>query len=432
VEAESGTVARIPLEVNVWRTSIPRQARFNTILFGFWSNHVAFQMGIPENSQEMRDLLTEGAEMLADHRITCDNDRIGPIPYTPAQYDPLTPEGQQEVLCWGEFWTSRGLRLSCSFRVLNSRWYAEKDPERMDYARRFYATYAPLLRERGWADMVYTIIDDEFRGEEGAKRCAETGLFLKSLMPELQIAATGISWTRDDTPDSHRNAFQIASQVVTAWAQDVGIHLGPYRSLKPLRMTEKIPRFLSERAAAGDKIWPYIHGTLDFGQDGYSIRSFFWQLSSHGFDGTCLYSITEWGLEEANKIRPDRFGLVQDKPPADYYNGVGILFWPGDQRLLETFRLEYVRDGIEDWECFRRLEERLKRAEKAPGRYRKWRGQAKEALRQRAGQVSPFTTRPTWGVFEHKTDPAYFARARQSLGDALDATPAELRRTEEE
>jgi len=37
-----------------------------------------------------------------------------------------------------------------------------------------------------------------------------------------------------------------------------------------------------------------------------------------------------------------------------------------------------------------------------------------------------------YDFLEHQTDPAYFLRARQSLGEALEATPAELRRTEEE
>ena len=329
---------------------------------------------------------------------------------------------------WCEFWTSRGLRLSCSFRVLNSRFYAE-NPDRVDYARRFYAIYAPLLRQNGWADMVYTIIDDEFRGVQAATRAAATGLFLKSLMPELTIAATGMTNSRG-LPEPNVDAYKIASQAVTTWATDVGYSMGPFRDSGPERAAEKVPKFFFERAAAGDRIWPYIHGSLDFTQDGYTLRSFFWQLSAYGFDGACLYSVTDWGMEEANLIRPDRFGLAQAQalewPPL----GVGLLFWPGDERLLESARLEQVRDGIEDWECFMMLDERLQRAQKDPTRYAAWIQQAEEAMRLRSGQVSPFTMRPSWGVFEHSADQEYFARARRALGEALDATPAELRQPE--
>ena len=429
VEASSGTVGAIPLAVKVWHTSIPRQARFNTMFFGFavpetLSRLLALHLGISD-SPERREILSESAQVLANHRITHDNDSIGAIPYYPPQHDPLTPEGQDEVMRWCEFWTGHGLRLTSSFRVMNSNQYAT-DPDRVDRARSFYSTYAPLLRERGWADMVYTVIDDEFRGIEAAKKAVATGLFLKSLMPELSIAATSMSQSRG-RPEANENAYKTASQAVTTWATDVGYNMGPFRDGIPAKAVEKVPKFLFERAAAGDRIWPYIHGCLDLTQDGYTIRSFFWQLTAYGFDGTCLYSVTDWGTEEAHLLRSDRFGLIQDQAPAHPPPGVGVLFWPGEKRLLETARLEQVRDGIEDWECFTMLDERLIRAHRDPSRYASWIQQAEEALRLRSGQVSPFTYRPSWGVFEHAADEAYFARARRALGEALDATPAELR-----
>ena len=330
---------------------------------------------------------------------------------------------------WCEFWTSRGLRLACSFRVLNARFFAE-DPDRVEYARQFYAIYAPLLRERGWADMVYTIIDDETRGVTAAKKTAATGLFLKSLMPELAIAATGATDSRG-RPEINVDAYKIVSQAVTTWAPDMGYNMGPFAGEGPAPAAEKVPKFLFERAAAGDRVWPYIHGSLDFTQDGYTIRSFFWQLSAYGFDGTCLYSVTDWGTAQANLIRPDRFGLTQEEALAWPPMGVGTLFWPGDKRLLETVRLEQVRDGIEDWECFVMLEDRLLRAQREQTRYAAWVRQAEEALRLRSGQVSPFTSRPSWGVFEHGADQEYFAAARRALGEALDATPAAFQAEEE-
>ena len=429
IAAAQGEVASIPLEVKVWQTVIPRQARFNTMFFGFWTNHVAFHLGLPEISQETRDILIEGAEMLADHRITHDSDGIGAIPYYPPMHDRLSPEGQEEVMRWCDFWTSRGLRLSVSFRVMNSRHYAE-EPDRVEHARRFYAIYAPLLRERGWADMVYTIIDDEYRGVDAAKRATATALFLKSLMPELTIAATGGTNTRG-RPEQNVDAYKIAAQAVTTWATDMGYNMGPFSAFEPAPAAEKVPKFLFERAAAGDRIWPYIHGALDFTQDGYTIRSFFWQLSAYGFDGTCLYSVTDWGREEKNLIRPHRFGLAQAEALSWPPPGVGALFWPGEQRLLESVRLEQVRDGIEDWECYRMLDERLIRAQTQSMEYAAWIRQAEEALQLRSEQVSPITKRPSWGVFEHRADQLFFAHARKELGEALDATPAELRHPED-
>ena len=100
-------------------------------------------------------------------------------------------------------------------------------------------------------------------------------------------------------------------------------------------------------------------------------------------------------------------GIGGEWPPP----GVGILFWPGEKRLLQTTRLEQVRDGIEDWECCTMLDERLIRAYRAPTRYAAWTQQAEEEeARLRAGQVSPFTSRPSWGVL------APHAAARASRG----------------
>jgi len=416
VRTNNGIVATIPLHIHIWRTALPTEGQFNTAEFGFWPEHIAAQMDIGLGSPQMRQLLTQAAHQLASHRVVHDNDGLGAVPYHISRYgiDPLSTEGQQEIIRWCEFWRSYGLRLSCSFRVCG----INPTPEQKAYARRFWEIYRPILEKRGWDKMVYTKVADEPHGEQQIRDYVETGKFLKSLMPSLQIAVTNIGG------ENRIESFRTLSQVVTIWGQSLYCNFGPFLWSPPWEEETKLLRpFLLQRARAGDHIWPYIHGAARLRSDGYVLRSFFWQLAEYGFDGCWLWGTTAWGDSPQNKIEPIAVGLRQDKPYASQL-GDGVLFWPGDDCLLESVRLEKIRDGIEDWELWRVLDQRMKMARKHPRRYRDWLCRAQRALRLRDGQVDEWIS--GHGGFVHKTDADYFAMARRALGFALDATPVEL------
>ena len=99
--------------------------------------------------------------------------------------------------------------------------------------------------------------------------------------------------------------------------------------------------------------------------------------------------------------------------------GCGVLYWPGEGRLLESVRLEKIRDGIEDWMYLRMLQERMNRAKAAGGAGSTWLKQARIALRLRDALVHDRLL-PSQ-VFSHNPDPEAFGEIRTAVGDALAA-----------
>ena len=109
-----------------------------------------------------------------------------------------------------------------------------------------------------------------------------------------------------------------------------------------------------------------------------------------------LYWSTNWWIKATGTADPwTDMATVKDIDP-DLY-GDGSLFYPGPEGPLPSFRLECIRDGIEDYEYLKMAEERLGR----------------DFVNNTIRQV-------TTSLTEYDTDEEHFEEVRIRLGQALE------------
>ena len=194
---------------------------------------------------------------------------------------------------------------------------------------RFWETYHPILKERGWLDQAYTRIIDELKPDE-IKKAKEIVDLFREYAPGVKIMVTAMNTPR---------AIELSNAIGIAdiWAQS-----NRYSSLAI--------EFLQERVRLGEEVWPYIHDCTWHTADPAVGRFFFWGLEKYGFQGATLWQIgprgnykhTWFGVERRDNVWPGDGGLYY---PAT--EGTGSV--PG---LWHCARLERIRDGIEDREYF--------------------------------------------------------------------------------
>jgi hypothetical protein len=121
--------------------------------------------------------------------------------------------------------------------------------------------------------------------------------------------------------------------------------------------------------AEGAKFSPYIHRT-DITQDDMTTaasRRFFWYLWKYDIDMFTLWCTTLWSqpskmgeTRAAKRTWPVERGLQTIKRN----NGImdGAMFYPGRNGLLGSIRASCWRDGIEDYEYLKILEQRTEKA----------------------------------------------------------------------
>ena len=161
---------------------------------------------------------------------------------------------------------------------------------------------------------------------------------------------------------------------------------------------ERMQQYKSE----GDSLWwytcwdptaPYI--TLNIEEKGVNPRIMFWQQKYLDIDGYLYFLVTEWDGDSWNSHE-------KLNSEGNQVWGDGSLIYCGAQKGLDipvsSFRLNAVRDGVEDFEYFTMLE---KLGE----------GKAVKDL------ISEITT----GVVEYKSDAELFASLRINLGNMLES-----------
>ena len=280
-------------------------------------------------------------------------------------------------------------------------------PLRSRFRTRFWKKYYETFKRRGWLKLAFEQQADEYRTVEKAKRAQEYARKVRAMAPGLRIMMTGCAGGLE----VHRAA--VGSTDI--WATELAIYIA-------------LRSFFQERIAAGEQIFWYIHHHVSLPSSPLALRTLFWRARAEGITGVVFWGVTAWG--DRSRISHDDLGIVLRDTYANYAAGDGVLFWPGRKKVLESVRLEWLRDGIEDWESFRLLDTlagRLKSrgllaaplAEKVA---------SARGLHDRVGALR--SIQGTWegaalnhegyAVLEHVTDSRAFYKARSELSDVLE------------
>lgn len=202
--------------------------------------------------------------------------------------------------------------------------------------------FIPQLKEKGLYDKAYIYGFDEINPDtfDAMKDIFTT---IKAKYPDLRLMTTA----RDDT-------YGAASSLDCI---DIWVPLAPKYDVARAKQARE----------RGKKVWwyicispkePYANWLIEY--DAIDARSLMGlQTVKYQPDGFLYYATMRWPLTR----KPITNGPYTDWPTASYEtnNGDGSVICAGPDGPLATIRLENIRDGIEDYEYFRLLQDEVNR-----------------------------------------------------------------------
>ncbi len=311
--------------------------------------------------------------------------------FSEAAYDiVLGAEMQQSLIATGEVLEQHGLHsLRINPWADTYRLFQTGSPEAREGIIRFWKTYYPILKERGWVDSAYTRMVDEIDGDEmNTSNVSSIAALFREHAPGVKIMVTAMG-----TPDVEQLSRAIG--IVDIWAPSS-------------RYCAKAMGFYQQRLAAGEQVWPYIHDYLFHPSDVAGGRLFFWMLHKYGFQGTTL-----WNVAPRGEFEHTWFGIIRRDA---VWPGDGTLYYPGatDARFMDMWRsvrLARIRDGLEDRECLLLLDGLVAQANE--------KGVLTPELAEQVADAQSWAGRLTHGMGNFTNDLSAVGRARNAIDGAI-------------
>ena len=270
--------------------------------------------------------------------------------------------------------------------------------------------YESFLKKHGWWDKAYVYGWDEVQ-PPSYPQAREGFLKVKSAFPDLKTMCT----------------------VVPNEALDDAIDIW-------VPMTPAFDRKVADKyEARGDQVWwyvccapghPYANWFVDY--SAVEPRLLFWMNWKYKVPGFLYYAINMWEsnrkvdglppylrpMEDPAAVEAIRAGKRWPEVPwntftYDRFNGDGHLIYPGpDGKPISSIRLECIRDGIEDYECFYLLSELVKSA--------KSKGRGSSASITRAEKALAVREDVVKSLRKFTYDPELVLKARTELLDLIE------------
>ena len=364
-----GYSADVPLQVEVYDFTLPRRMSCTTA-FGFSFNNVVRYHNLTTETQK-RAVLDRYLANYSSHHIS---------PYDPAPLDPIevTWEGLQPRFTW-DAWDAamehaidklgfNAFRLSLQ-GLGGGTFHARREPELLGYAedtpeyRQAFGAYLrgieAHLRDRGWLDEAYVYWFDE-----PAPR-------------DYEFVMNGFRKLRENAPGINR---MLTEQVEPELVGGPNIWCPVSNAYDPQRS--------ADRREAGDTFWWYVctgpkapYAGLFIDHPGTELRVWLWQTWQYGLDGILVWQSNYWTSDAAypdglQNPYQDPMGWTSGYSTSagvrrPWGNGDGRFVYPPEAAAggtqsepvldgpVDSIRWEMLRDGIEDYEYFAILRDRL-------------------------------------------------------------------------
>ena len=231
--------------------------------------------------------------------------------------------------------------------------------------------YTKLRTNPDWLDKAYIYLVDE-PCDDGLLMVKNQWEWASSVLPEMDfqimLPISSNRWYNEHNSD----AFEFVNQYITTWCpqSDAFTTYAPYKVRREDpenfpsygsygQSSEKIletygqfeDRYEGFRAQ-GKKMWWYVcigpsYPYANFFQpyQGYGVRTVLWQQYHYDVDGLLYWTVNDWEKVSKNKT--------------NYGDGL-LVYWGSlfgqEVGPVSCVRLEYVRDGIEDFQYLSQLE----------------------------------------------------------------------------
>lgn len=316
--SDNKQITEVEILLNVWDFSLPVTSNLRTH-FSIWDQYITSRHNISREDPKFDNLLRKYRENMLEHRLSFGSlgmpeviDTNGPI-YNFEKYD-------REL----EYYLERGLN---AFSIGGS--YPLAHVESKSEKKKQINTLKPIcdhLEQRGLLDMSYNYIWDEPL-KTSYPAIAKAAEIRKETHPDLKTLLTV------DINEELRDSIDIWTPIVCAF-------------------NEKEARAEQEK---GKEVWWYVccgpkQPWPNFFIDTPAIthRLLFWMTYKYNLDGMLYWSTTYWGK--------DVWKEAESWPGA---NGEGSLMYWDEDGPVNSLRLEVIRDGVQDYDYFRILEQKL-------------------------------------------------------------------------
>jgi hypothetical protein len=323
---------KVPVNLTVWDFVLPDIPSMQADFGGY--GRAAKWHDVKADSEEFRQIETRYCEAMADHRICPEiPGHLHPKPNPDGSIS--TEETHAELKEFIETMRVNSFRIRFGTRHPYSDPLGEDRDKAIQYLRNVYG----YLEANGWADMAYTYIIDEPNDAEAYDRVRAFAQLLHEAHPKLKFLCTEQTKTQD--PD---------------WGDFYG-YVDVWVPLWPLHDEENA----QERLDAGDELWSYTalcqgkepspFWQLDFPVLNYRIPM--WGSWRYQMTGLLYWSVVFW--ERVKDPWLDQLTIY------GRYNGDGSILYPGADAGIAgpvtSIRLKNIREGMEDYEYFKVLED---------------------------------------------------------------------------
>ncbi|HUT36264.1 MAG TPA: glycoside hydrolase domain-containing protein [Planctomycetota bacterium] len=409
IQSSNHPSIQLPLRVTVWDFALPKASRLK-VIYDFRDGFTR-QFGGASGTRD--EVLRKWYAFLAERRIS---PGILPSPtfgYKDGQVTMDTAEFDRAAsYCLDE------LGVNCLYTpwFFYSFGWAHKprklfgfEPFTKEYAGAYakcLKAYMDHLRAKGWADKVTLYISDEphFRREGVVEQMKQAIEIIKGVEPNLPIYSS--TWDHVPEWDGH----------LTCWG------VGPHGSFPVAKMRERL--------AAGDTLWFTTDGHMCLDTPYCAIERLLpWLCWKYGVAAYEFWGVNWWTYDPWE--RGWHTFISQSDDGARYYyvrypNGDGYLTYPGKRVGVDgpvsSIRLEQAREGIEDYEYFRLLDELIAKArERGVG--------TREAERVRAEAAALVAIPNRGGRYSTSLlpDPDAVPRLRAEVARAIESLARKLR-----
>lgn len=357
VKIANAAPLRLHIDVTVWDFTLPRSSFLKTA-FGLWDNFLSKYHNLPENTPAFAALRRKYTDNMLAHRISFRNTginyRLKADGVPTADFSDFDQKLKAD-LEKGRNCFFYGLNFGAAGKVgtpevLKMNVYDEAAGKMVSYpfgpafSEKFNRTVTAVFRNwvkhlkaGGWFKPAYNYTCDE-PGRESYEFIRKVTDLIHSVDKEIKTVVPMTDFS--DDPANVPEGIDV--WVYHAHCNDIN---------------DSIRREIDKRRGQGKEMWWYVsweHFLTT--QELLAHRAYFWKMWKYNITGLLYWTINSWTADPWKNLH--RWAPpYKARQRLDFGNA--FLVYPGETGPVNTIRWELLRDGIEDYDYFALLKEKL-------------------------------------------------------------------------
>jgi len=364
VTADGDISSVIPVTLKVWDFALPQVATHRTHLGHF--SYIAKAWGIDSHSEKFREIEMRFCRELAKHRVNPpiphsllpDVNGDGSLIIEPERHESLRQFIEETHLVDFEVPRTRFMTNTSNSPLATPD--NQSDPIAIENSKRYYREMYRYIKENGWEKRAYLYLIDEPNSVKDYKQVIALAKVANEAAPDLKRLVVEQTYKHNpDWPDLDSSIdiwcplFGFIDRKTVQEKILNGDEVWSYTAL-----VQPAPSYHPDYDKLKDKDPPYWH--IDRPVIMYRIP--LWINRQYDIKGLLYWTATGWYNNEGPWLAPSMAHYGNSEARAEYFNGGGLLFYPGKDAGFDgpvsSIRLKNIREGLEDYEYFAILEEK--------------------------------------------------------------------------